>query len=570
MSIHAFFSRSFLTPSRVVALLLTGGSVACVALTDGTLTQCRNEEDCRSRGPEWADTTCTVDRVCAKLTETQIGCTTNQECSDKNGGAPFICKKSNRQCVPITTPECTQLLGEKPDWLSSDAIFIGISSVPNIDGTLVQSGADLARAEIRDALRGGLPPVTAGGPPRPLVVLNCPNEPLPNIGFFADTERGVRHMVDDLEIKTYFPFLPQVFTSIIPKVTIPANVLTFTIPSGTPVIVGDYPGNLTYQMGGTDIDTGKLLLKMMTDKIEPRVLADPSFAPVVAGEIKVQQVFAQDAANGNSANFILQNLKWNGGKSTADNQAAGFYKATSLGDTNDKLTNPAIAARTTQAIAEVIAFKPHVLVVSLAPAFVNSFLIPLETQWPAGTPRPLIVSTLTSWTNVIVGGIGSRDSLRRRYIGLETTAKGFDQEHFNAFQIALRVRFPELQNQNIGISTYYVYDAIYALAYSIVAAGTTELKGDVISRGIRRLSNGPTVKTGPEELPKGFAALANDGTISLQGISGPVSFNEKGERPGLARVYCVTASGGVANGLARPGYQMDIATQTVSGVSDCP
>jgi len=127
--------------------------------------------------------------------------------------------------------------------------------------------------------------------------------------------------------------------------------------------------------------------------------------------------------------------------------------------------------------------------------------------------------------------------------------------------VGIRDKFPELLTQNIGIQSYQAYDAVYMIAYSVVAAGSTELIGTTIGSNVRRLNGGPPIQTGTLDLPRGISALQQpNGTISLNGISGPLVFDAKGARPPFnSRVFCVNATNGVATAVSRPGYMFDAA-----------
>ena len=77
--------------SRTIAFASLVGTIslggACSAIVDATATQCRSQQDCLGRGPEFVDTTCSAERVCVKIEAAVQACKTNQECVDQNGGA---------------------------------------------------------------------------------------------------------------------------------------------------------------------------------------------------------------------------------------------------------------------------------------------------------------------------------------------------------------------------------------------------------------------------------------------------------------------------------------------------
>src|SRR5205085_873949 len=122
-------------------------------------------------------------------------------------------------------------------------------------------------------------------------------------------------------------------------------------------------------------------------------------------------------------------------KTAQENQVDGNFLSSSLGDPTDGVNYPDAPARLTKAISQGIAFKPHLVLVSTGPGLAATTVVPYDTQWVVGTsgPKPLFVSVQQSWPNNIVGAIGNRDALRKRYYGLEQIAPNFDQARFTTF-----------------------------------------------------------------------------------------------------------------------------------------
>jgi hypothetical protein len=574
--------------SRLLAALVPVILACTATYADDTSTQCRTEEDCRARGAGWENTTCTVDRVCVPVPSEAVDCSTSQECTDKYGSNtnPYRCHSKKHKCVPILSPECARIHGEAAEYLNDNAVFAMVSYPPNAGGPPVPFGAALARHEINQALGGGLPPVDPNASPddpskkRPLVVVECNVEPLPNIGSMNDMIRATRHMVDDVEVKMVVPSISQVLTSIAPEVVIPRQTTTLVSPSSaTPAYVAGYEDKDTvFQLGGRDTDPGALLTPMMTQVLEKRVRDEGIAKPGEA--IRVAIVYADDAAVGNTAKYILQNLKWEG-KTLSEHQAAqdGTYLTINLGDTNDKVSNPAVSAKTARAITDVKNFKAHIVVMPLGPGFPNSFMGPLDNSWIPATfgPRPLYVSTLTAWRDTIIPALitNNANGLRKRYYGLEPVSSTFDADRFGAFELQLKEMFKELANQEIRQAAVNAYDAMYMLTYAVVASGATELTGPTIAKGYRRLGDGPDIQTGQLDLLKGIGAIKAGGNIRLKGVTGDMTFDEHGDRipVGDAQLFCVDANGAnVPQKVVVPGYRLNAKTQTTTdpATAVCP
>jgi len=550
----------------VSALAVTIG--ACTVIDDKTATQCRSEDECRSRGPEFADTTCSVDRVCVKLAADDSLCSTNQQCTDKNGGAPYRCLPTSHKCAPLTSTDCPRVVGDKASLLNDETIFLGTSYIPNIDGQLAEDGAELAISEINVALGGGLPSVRPGGPKRPLALLTCPAEPTTTgLNSLPGSLRALDFVSNVAQVPGVIgPFFPGTSLAAIPQVLIPSNVTGF-ITGAASAAISDYQDNdLIFRMAAIDTDAAKLMAAFMTNYLEPRAYTDGIAA---AGEpLRVQIINTGDGTNAFTTDYIIKNLTFNGGKSTADN--GSNFRLTTIADPTDRVSNPDTQTNINKAIADAINFKAHIILFPTIPTTGTQLLVALDGQWP--TPqKPLYVSTVGSWANQIVAAIGNRDSLRKRYFGLEAIAQGFNEQNFGDFVVGLRVKFPELLNQNVAFQAGYAYDAVYLSAYSIIAAGATQLSGPTLSNGIRKVTNtGPTIKTGTADLPRAVSVLQGGGAISVQGVTGPIQFNDKGDRPFNARLYCVAATNGVATSIQRPGYTIDATTGVVTGMVICP
>ena len=113
----------------IAALVFAVGyrGLGCAAVTNTTAVQCTSEAECLGRGPEFAGTTCDkATKTCVKLPEDTDLCSKNQECIDRAGGAPAICQKATRKCVPLTTAECPTVLAKPGQLLDDNTVVIGV------------------------------------------------------------------------------------------------------------------------------------------------------------------------------------------------------------------------------------------------------------------------------------------------------------------------------------------------------------------------------------------------------------------------------------------------------------
>jgi ABC-type branched-subunit amino acid transport system substrate-binding protein len=559
--------RVFLAP-MLVAL---GLSAACTLVYDDGVTQCRSQEDCLARGEAFANTTCSLDRVCVKIEIAEQACANNKECVDRNGGAPYICRKTDKKCISLVTPECPRVLGEREDYLNDEAIILGHMAQSNPDGQLSELAVELARSEIRRNLGGGLPPRTEGGPKRPLVVVSCNAEPTGTggLGSAAENFRAKDHLVNTLQI----PAMVGPFTSgqalAIYNETIPAGVFAMTqnsvgatsfLPDNDLVFRVGFSENLTIQVANPFIN-GYLKEQIVTQGLA--AAGDP---------MRVALLTSKEQPSGDA---LAKILKFN--DQDAASQLGGNFLLVDLGDVTDRINDPTPEAKRVKAFAQIIAFKPHVIIWATTPVYAPLGLLPLMRQWPAGLPRPFQMSTLASWQAFMVTTLQTLniDVVRQRYFGMHSLSPQFSDLDWSSFQSAMRLKYPELQNQLISVPTGQHYDAFYMITYAISAIPTDQpVTGANIAKAMRRVadaSGGVEVKWGPDALNQGIGFLKQGNSITYVGATGPYRFDPNGDNAGNPEIFCVTKGlDNRPNGIKRSGYIYNTGTQMASGTVDCP
>src|SRR5262249_39913629 len=118
-------------------------------------------------------------------------------------------------------------------------------------------------------------------------------------------------------------------------------------------------------------------------------------------------------------------------------------------------------------VEQMLAFAPHVILHTGSDAFPDRVFRPLEERWPAsGTVRPTYVAG-SELGPAAVRFARSRRGLRGRFFGV-TTVSSTDA---NAkFVVRYNAAFPE-DPRTRTLAPNTTYDAVYALAYAIVASG---------------------------------------------------------------------------------------------------
>ena len=162
------------------------------------------------------------------------GCTKNADCGSM--GTYGVCR--NAKCVSLVSPLCTTVHttnAASPSTAYEDdtaVIFGAINPTANASdgpfGHLVEDSIKLAIDDFASA--GGLPSLTAGGSPRPIVLVGCndgPNEDQ------TQTVTAAQHLIDDLGVAAIigYPFSGNTLY-VAQNETIPNKVLLFS-PSAT-------------------------------------------------------------------------------------------------------------------------------------------------------------------------------------------------------------------------------------------------------------------------------------------------------------------------------------------------
>lgn len=538
--------------STLTILVLGVVPGACALSTNSTSSQCHSQQDCLSRGPEFADTTCSPERVCVKLAVQGRACNTHRECADRNGGAPFICSADGR-CVGLLTPECQRVFADKDDLVNDNTIFIGNIDIGNIDGATTEQSIDLARAEIKKQLAGGLPPAKPGGAKRPIAIVSCTTEPFPQsgLGSQAETDRALDHLYNDLKVPAHIGPFAAAMVLRGAQAAVDHNVLMVTQNSadGLSAIADN---DLVFRSGFPDREQVSVLGHFLDDILIQKVY-DLNIAP--AGDpIRIALILDnnQTGVSENVAKVVKHD-----------------YKVFSLGTPNDFINQPNTQPFYSKVTVDLLAYKPHIVLWGVPPGHVNSFFVPLARAWPAAIPRPFHVTLVAAWSNFMVAALAQLpDVVRQRYYGVQTEGPGFQQADLDLLTQNLRFRFPELATQSTGIPTVVNYDAVYMLAYAIVALADQPLTGPNLAKGVRRVadaSGGTVIPWGAPGLSDGFAALGKGQNLTFTGVSGQFLFDKAGDRPGNPEIFCVTQAGGRPNNVVSSGYSIDSATGTPRG-----
>jgi branched-chain amino acid transport system substrate-binding protein len=488
---------------------------------------CTADADCGSTG-----ITC-QSGACAPAGGT--GCSKNVDCADN--GPNYICNKTKKKCVSLTSELCTTVYTTKKtakDAYQDDSAYFFGSILPTnggLDapfGQLVENSIKLALDDF--AAVNGIPSAT-GGASRPLVLIGC------NDGENEDrTDEAAKHLAEELGITAIigYPFSGNTIT-VATDVTIPDNVLLFS-PSATSAAIttiDEQHGNkdLVWRTSPSD-SFQATALNLYYPEVETRARAKYTTS-IPANGIKVAVVNTTDAYGKGLADALEPVLQFNGHGAT-DQANSTFYKRIQYAD------------QASTAIQPLLDFAPNVVFVFGFNEGPDTVLKQTESQWSQAGYHPF-------WIFSDGGEVGSlsdsdidNDDLRQRISG---SAPGVSTDYapYKAFRSAW-LASSYSANGTISPDTLGpagAYDITYMLAYSAVAVGKNDLTGpNLVKYGLRKMVPGMNVQKftiGPVALAQGdiFTKLQSGQAIDIEGTSGPLDFDKYGEAASDIQIWCV-------------------------------
>jgi hypothetical protein len=289
-------------------------------------------------------------------------------------------------------------------------------------------------------------------------------------------------------------------------------------------------------------------------------------------------LFREDALGISDNNALATSAVFNG-KAARDN--GSHFQAISYGDGSNGDMG---AARKAMAVAQVVAFRPHVIFVFGGPEF-GPMDQSVEMRWPADAryrPTWLVVKGIAS---VFTGSIGSNADWARRVYGTQPFVDK-STPAYAAFESSFRSKYPPNVAQQVSATaTPSYYDAAYVLAYAVAANRNSPVTGANLASAVRnQLTPFPGGMPKAREVSVGFdnafnalTALTNGERIDLQGLTGKLDFLANGDVNQTQEIFCMRtepdAQGGFGKvvGVKSSGMYFDPQREQVIGnVMGCP
>ncbi len=467
-------------------------------------------------------------------------------------------------CVPLESERCT-MLAEPADIKNDRTIWIGAVfplTGPQAEGGIPSRNAvELGRRDFAQ-ITHGIPSLRGGESPRPLGVISCDDATsvelsashLIALGVPAVIGFGSSKEVIDLSTSMFLPH----GVLVVPSINASALITAVPHPKEGP--------RLIYRTSLSSAQTAVPVGLVVSDLIEPALRSKG-----MSERLRVAFVRPRSPSGLAFADALVRDLRFNG-KSVAAN--GDDFRAIALAG-SEAGDGGAIEEN---AIAEVLAQRPHAVVFLGEGELVDTFFRPLESRWPAGIKRPAYVSASSILGDAFFTFIGTDAGLRRRFFGVAapaaTPANAKFTMHYNeTFE-------PKM---TVNDSPAGPYDALYLVAYAAFISGERapsdgdlaagDLSGASLSRSIARLlPPGLAVDVGPAQIFQAVGALREGGTINLAGAGNPLDFDRTtGESPADYVIECVGVDArGHASGSVESGVGFLASAKSLHGTLHCP
>jgi tRNA A-37 threonylcarbamoyl transferase component Bud32/ABC-type branched-subunit amino acid transport system substrate-binding protein len=479
----------------------------------------------------------------------------NARCVKEHGGAPWVCRASDHQCVPIETERCKARY-EPEDLEAADTVWLGAlfpqtGPIAEIVRPQVEA-VELARREFAQATRA------LGGPNpslhvRRVAVVLCDDGPSEGIMQTAE------HLVNDVGVPAVLGFRSgREAMDLAGGLLIQRRVVTIaTLSPSAQVTQVPQPADLPRMVwrttfGFTEVATATAAF--VRDYFEPR--RTPSAAP--SRVLLVRNAEPGGVAFGQA---LLKSLVFNG-KSAVENGER--YQEISL----PPEFVPDAGAEQVQAAAQRIVAMAPTFIVGVFPSLSVRLAEAIEAAWPRTTARPTYFLAANG-PDPFVDFLGASAERRHRFFGVVASSTSAANAHFV-------IRFNEAnadkvsRTENPGAS----YDAFYLLAFAANAGGREALDGVVLSRAFGRLVQpGRPIEVGPTDVFEALSELAQDHSIDLEGAYSTLDFDVgTGETASDYALLCadVDGSGAAKAENVASGVSYVARAHRASGSLACP
>jgi branched-chain amino acid transport system substrate-binding protein len=469
------------------------------------------------------------------------GCQTNKECTDQMGEAA-TCRQDKHTCVPVITSDCVKVFG---DITNPNAVILGVcqpflGAFATSGGPAV-NGIELALNEI-NMYANGLPGRN-GGPPRPLVAVECDEVTEPDV--------AATHLVEDVGVTSILGCgFSSATIKVLTDVAVPNNILMMSSLSSSDALT-TFADNHLFWRTFPPLKIESTPYALLVPQLEALVRQARSLT--ASDRVKVSIPQRDDVFGSGFANATVPQIVLNGEPATSTDNMPDFdwftYPATP--------TDPTYSAQ----IARIRDFEPDIILWIGTNEVVQTFLNSVETAWNAGVPRPYHLLNRGAKLQDLLTKIGTDQELQQRVLGTSVGGKG---PVYESFALRYKAKF----NVDAGRGAEYGYDAAYLVAYAHALAGPGAT-GPKLADAMTHMSSGPQVVAGPDGINNGFMVLLG-GQMDYVGASGDLNFdNNTGSAPADVQIWCVTNDATGAAAFKNAGSYFSYMQNQIIGTTLC-
>jgi hypothetical protein len=484
------------------------GLPGCDLIVDTSTEQCETDGDCAKKGPAFASTFCTSQKICGALP-----CRTSRECSD-HLNEPGYCRLDGTCTRVLTQPledgfrECFRVVPEEA--LMEDEVILAGFMAPlkpkdpdQSYGLPLMKGAELALQEIEDSANGL--PLTGRGP-RHLAVVVCHDNQNP-LGV-------ARHLVNQVQVSAIIgPAFSQNTIDVTQAVTAPAGVLEISASATTPRITG--LSNLLWRTVPSDEIQAATLARLL------QVLRDATQEK----SLKVAYTIRGDSyGDGISKPFEKKTIEF--GFKASDFTSFSYSR---------KSETPDYAG----AAAKVVQSGANIVLGFGTSEFATDVLPRIEDGWSAASPPPRYLLPEGVRLPELLDKIRERPALAQRILG---TAPGTRRpEDFASFEAS----FTRMFQERPGNLAEFAYDTVYLLAYAIGITRQPRPTGNELALALRKTSckGSPQVRAASGTFNEDFGVASQGGCVDFEGVSGHLDFGNATEAPNDIALWCPDKTG---------------------------
>ena len=477
----------------------------------------------------------------------QVECTTNAQCMELHGDAPWACR--NNSCVELVSDSCPFVIGLENLRTSENPIIFGaftyIPPTAQRDSP-VTANYELAINEFTAGATGG--GLNSANGRRKMVAVACD-------GINPSTfEASVAHLTDTVGVAAVLsPFSSADLVTLFEgPASSDANIFFMSPLDADSSLTTLQDDGRVWNILGSGANLAPAYVPLLA-RAEALVKGQQTISTIRVALIRDDTEFMGDMSGvlTSSANAIT----FNGLSITANGlDYQGFTipsDPTALG-----------AAQTyNDTVTALIAFQPHVIISLTAGAFINGVMAPLEDNWDTGEQaRPFYLVSpyhagfpdLSSLVGLL-NGLPAGERLNLRMLGVN-----FESADDLTLAEAYHVRFSSAYaGSSYPVNFENFYDAAWYLMYAYAAAGEVgSYSGEDVRRGMSRIVRldapeafhyavGGVAETN-SDVAEVLSAIAtrDDNGIQLIGTMGPPDFDPgTGARKTQGSAYCVNAGG---------------------------